>query len=172
MDEVAREAGVSKRTVYDQFGSKERLYAAIVERRRDELMRRFAEDDLDHADAEAGLSAFALGHLEMAMSAPVLELYRIVVAEAPRLPEPARIMFTAGLDREIRRLAAYLRKLMGDGVIERDDPRRSAEAFLGLLAGMPTTRALMRVPAPRSRRALARQARFAVRTFLRGRARH
>ena len=171
MDEIAREAGVSKRTVYDQFRSKERLYSAIIERRRDELLRQLARSDFEHADAQVGLTAFARGHLEMAMSVPVLELYRIVVAEAPRIPEPARIMFAAGLDAEIRRLAAYLKRLMNDGVLQRADPRRAAEAFIGLLAGLPTTRALMRVEAPRSRRALSEHVRFAVRTFLRGRAR-
>src|SRR5437588_46985 len=42
MDEIAAAAGVSKRTVYDHFPSKEQLFGAIVERRRDEMLQGLA----------------------------------------------------------------------------------------------------------------------------------
>lgn len=168
MDEIAAAAGVSKRTVYDRFASKERLFVAIVERRRDELLRLVDEAVLDERDPERSLGDFAAAHLAMAMSRPVLELYRIVLAEAPRLPAPARIMGQVGLDRVIERLAGYLETLMRAGVLRSEDPVRTAEAFIGLVAGIPTTRGLMRLPAPRTTRELDAQARFAVRLFLRG----
>lgn len=40
IDEVAHQAGVSKPIVYEHFGSKEGLYAAIVEREMDDLVHR------------------------------------------------------------------------------------------------------------------------------------
>ena len=40
IDEIAHKAGVSKPMVYEHFGSKEGLYAAIVEREMDELVAR------------------------------------------------------------------------------------------------------------------------------------
>lgn len=168
MDEVAARAGVSKRTVYDHFMSKERLFGAIVRRRRDEMLAGLSGGELDERDPEATLVHFATSHLTMAMSLRVLELYRVVVAEAPRLREPASIMFEAGLDRVLTLLAAYLSKLVKSGVLRAENPRQSAEGFIGLLAGMPTTRALMRVAAPSSSRQIAAQARFAVRVFLDG----
>lgn len=43
LDEVAQRAGVSKPIVYEHFGSKEGLYATVVEREMDELVRRVTE---------------------------------------------------------------------------------------------------------------------------------
>ena len=168
MDEIAAAAGVSKRTVYDHFSSKERLFGAIVERRRDEMLKGLAADHLDERDPEGALTRFGSRHLAMAMSPPVLELYRVVLAEVPRLPDPARIMFDAGLDPVVERLAAYLERLMKLGAICPDDPKRCAEAFIGLLAGYPTTRKLMGMAGGASPRDLSAQVRLAVRIFLDG----
>lgn len=43
IEEVAQQAGVSKPIVYEHFGSKEGLYAAIVEREMDDLVARVTE---------------------------------------------------------------------------------------------------------------------------------
>lgn len=43
IDEVARKAGVTKPIIYEHFGSKEGLHAAIVEREMDDLVRRVSE---------------------------------------------------------------------------------------------------------------------------------
>lgn len=43
IDDVARKAGVTKPIIYEHFGSKEGLYAAIVEREMDDLVRRVSE---------------------------------------------------------------------------------------------------------------------------------
>jgi AcrR family transcriptional regulator len=43
IDEVAAQAGVSKPIVYEHFGSKEGLYAAVVEREMDQLVARVSE---------------------------------------------------------------------------------------------------------------------------------
>jgi AcrR family transcriptional regulator len=43
LDEVAKQAGVTKPIVYEHFGSKEGLYAAIVEREMDTLVARVTE---------------------------------------------------------------------------------------------------------------------------------
>jgi TetR/AcrR family transcriptional regulator, mexJK operon transcriptional repressor len=168
MDEVAATAGVSKRTVYDHFMSKEGLFGAIIRRRRDEMLQGLATEELDERDPQAALTRFAARHLGMVMSKPVLELYRVVLAEAPRLPDPARIMFEAGLDRVAERLAAYLAGLMKRGTLRAGDPKRCAEAFVGLLAGYPTTQALLGVRARGAARQLSIQVALAVRIFLEG----
>ena len=43
MDEIAQRAGISKPIVYEHFGSKEGLYAAIVEREMEDLVRRVSD---------------------------------------------------------------------------------------------------------------------------------
>lgn len=167
MDEVAAKAGVSKRTVYDHFGSKVRLFGALVRRRRDEMLQGVAAEELDERDPQAALTRFAARHLGLAMSPTVIELYRVVLAEVPRLPRPARIMYEAGLDRVVERLAAYLARLMKRGTLRGGDPKHCAESFIGLLAGYPSTQALMGIRAAGARR-LSAQVSLAVRVFLDG----
>ena len=55
MDDIAQRAGISKPIVYEHFGSKEGLYAAIVEREMEELVTRVSERPLVRARrADAG----------------------------------------------------------------------------------------------------------------------
>ena len=42
MDTIAREAGVSKATVYAHFGSKEELFGAVIERECERYFDRFS----------------------------------------------------------------------------------------------------------------------------------
>ena len=65
MDEIARDAGISKPMIYNYFGSKEGLYFAYIELAGQRLLSRMAEaaravDDSDEIDAERRLRASAL----------------------------------------------------------------------------------------------------------------
>ncbi len=58
MDTIAREAGVSKATVYAHFGSKEELFGAVIERECEQYFDRFSAGELDPRDVRASLTIF------------------------------------------------------------------------------------------------------------------
>src|SRR5437667_9541445 len=56
MDTIARDAGVSKATVYAHFAGKEELFGAVVGRECEHYLARFSPSELDPCDVRASLN--------------------------------------------------------------------------------------------------------------------
>lgn len=97
MDEIALTAGVSKRTVYNRFRSKEDLFAATIE----ESCRRILPVDIDTIEKTLSTEAFTheLAHLFMRgiLEPEALALRRIATFEAGRNPALGRLYHQHGL---------------------------------------------------------------------------
>ena len=90
VDDIAAEAGVSKRTVYNVFDDKEQLFRAIIgdaiataERFSAELVASTAES----ADAPTALTVLARELAASVFSGRVVPLRRLRIGEARRFPE-------------------------------------------------------------------------------------
>ncbi|WP_405070370.1 TetR/AcrR family transcriptional regulator [Kribbella sp. NBC_01510] len=147
MDEVAAKAGVSKQTVYKQFENKERLFAEIVLGTSDQLMDGLVQayaETLDGAvDAREGLQALARRLLDSLTAASVLQLRRLVIAEADRFPEVCGAWFTSGFEKSLEALGEALTRLTERGLLrELEDPTLAAYQFAGLVMYKPMNRAM------------------------------
>ncbi|WP_328525110.1 TetR/AcrR family transcriptional regulator [Kribbella sp. NBC_00359] len=147
MDEVAAKAGVSKQTVYKQFENKERLFAEIVLGTSDQLMdglvQAYAETLDGAADAREGLQALARRLLDSLTAASVLQLRRLVIAEADRFPEVCGAWFTSGFEKSLEALGEALTRLTDRGLLrELEDPTLAAYQFAGLVMYKPMNRAM------------------------------
>jgi TetR/AcrR family transcriptional regulator, mexJK operon transcriptional repressor len=134
MDAIAREAGVSKATVYAHAKNKQDLFAAIVSGVATQVYQ-LVDAVSEMRGAEAVLREFALRFLEVIITPPAQGVYRMVVAEAPRNPELGRIFFEHGPAIVQGRLAAIIEGLNESGELEVDDPVIAAQEFLGLMQG-------------------------------------
>ena len=170
MDVVAAESGVSKQTIYAHFGSKEALYVASVA----ELTRQVAgrlpdrpDTRLASREVEAWLLDYAVRQLRGVLAPDVIQLRRLVIAEAERFPAIARTFFDNGVQRSIDILTAAFEEFAADGVLSVDDPAAAARDFNWLLMGEPINRAMMlgsgATPGPRQ---LRTHAEHAVTVFL------
>src|SRR5215470_20138922 len=65
MDAIAREAGVSKATVYAHFGSKEDLFGAVVADVAEERFGGFSALELDPRDIDVSLTTIARRFLDL-----------------------------------------------------------------------------------------------------------
>ncbi|MEU4604912.1 TetR/AcrR family transcriptional regulator [Kribbella sp. NPDC023972] len=147
MDEVAARAGVSKQTVYKQFENKERLFTEIVLGTSDQLLEGLTKayaETLDGAtDAREALGNLARYFLDSLTNSSVLQLRRLVIAEADRFPEVCGAWFNSGFERSLEALGQALTTLTDRGLLrELPDPTLAAYQFAGLVMYKPMNRAM------------------------------
>lgn len=152
MQEVAVRAGASKETLYRHFGSKEGLFAQVMNRRAQSLIDKL-DAGLDRPKALAdALRDLGIKLLEQMTSPAVTALLRIVVAEAPRDPTLGRIFYSLGPERTRAQLAEFLAAARDRGEFRGSDPGLAASIFLGAVIGMThTARLVLQDPPPMSR---------------------
>ncbi|MET9391243.1 TetR/AcrR family transcriptional regulator [Streptomyces sp. NPDC006624] len=120
MDAIAAEAGVSKVTVYNHFGSKEALFTAVITGALDEPLTGDASDALERlAEAEdlrpALLDAARTWVRSVRTDDKVAALRNLVAAEAHRFPELGRAWQHHGPEGHHPAVAKALRTLAAQG---------------------------------------------------------
>jgi AcrR family transcriptional regulator len=135
MSGIAARLGGSKGTLYNYFRGKEELFEAQVV----QGCLRFESDAFvlldDAGPPEQVLAQFGERYLEKLYSDWAVQTYRIVVAEAVRSPELARIFYEAGPSVGLKRLEAYLTQAEARGLVRIDDRALAAGEFLTLCRG-------------------------------------
>jgi len=134
MDRIAASAGVSKRTVYNHFPSKEALFAQILQ----QLWER-SVDGLDLAyrgdrPLRAQLLELVKQKLRLLHDANFTDLARVVIAAGIHSPERAQEMMARMGDRE-EGLTAWIRAAAADGRLKTTDPLFASMQLQGLVKG-------------------------------------
>src|SRR2546421_7561463 len=86
MDAIAREAGVSKATVYAHFGSKEELFGAVIADVAEQRFGGFSALELDPRDVEPSLYTIACRFLDLVLSPEGVAVTPILIGEGTRFP--------------------------------------------------------------------------------------
>jgi AcrR family transcriptional regulator len=146
MDAVAAAAGVSKQTVYQHFGDKQRLFRELIEATVQEAsdpvydeVRRLA----DSGRLENDLRDLARRLLTLVMQPRMLRLRRLVIAEARRFPELGRVFYEQGPGRTVSTLADAFAALAGQGRLRVPDPKLAATQFNWLVMSAPLNQAML-----------------------------
>lgn len=143
MDAVASAAGASKRTVYQYFADKEELFAAVVLETVDRGYEYFRPHILALAetdDVETALRRHARATVAGIMNPEVLQMRRLVMAEADRFPDVGRQYYERSWVRTTGLLAETLTRLTERGLLAVDDPGRAAYLFTWLVVSIPLQR--------------------------------
>lgn len=132
MDKIAATAGVSKRTVYNHFPSKEELFAEIL----NQLWARVTAEqetayrpDLPLRDQLRGL---LMAKLQMLGDDNFLDLARVAIAATIHSPERAQDMVARMGERE-EGLTVWIRAAQADGRLKAIAPDFAAQQVQGLL---------------------------------------
>ncbi len=140
MDAIAALAGVSKPTLYQYFGAKEQLFAAIMVAQRDSMLGAFEEPDGLGLVPE--LWAFSWHYADTILRPDFLSLARLIIGEAQRFPEIGRAYQAAGPERVLNGMMDYLNAKRAEGSLSFDDAELAAEDLWGLILSAPRNRAL------------------------------
>jgi TetR/AcrR family transcriptional regulator, mexJK operon transcriptional repressor len=135
MDAIARDAGVSKATLYSHFDSKAAMFAALIVLECQHLADAVGAHALDEPDIRDALLDVAHDFNNLLCSGDGLTMYRIVVAEVPRFPELGQVFYDSGPTVMIDRIAVILRRAADRGLLEIRDPRIAAVQFISLIRG-------------------------------------
>jgi TetR/AcrR family transcriptional repressor of mexJK operon len=146
MDEIAARAAVSKQTVYKHFADKEALFNAIVLGTIDRVTvgidQAPTRHDPDPADLETRLRAQARALIASIMQPDVLQVRRLIIAEAARFPELGTTWYETGFQRGLASLASFLGDLAEQDSLTIDDPAVAANHLAGLVLWVPVNRAM------------------------------
>lgn len=132
VDDIAREAGVSKATLYAYFPDKRLLFTEICNaecRRQTEA----AEAEMDLQASVEDMLLFAARRIAgFLMSDFGRNMFRLVVSEGPRFPELARQFYLNGPGLIHDRLVHHLRHLADSGALRIEDFDLAADQFAQL----------------------------------------
>lgn len=130
MGEIARQAGVSKGTLYVYFDSKEQLFQEIVEEEcQAQAEQVFALDSNDH-NVEAVLLRLGKDFVRFLCSPTRVSPLRTVISIADRMPELGKRFYETGPAYGIARVARYLEDQVAVGILAIEDCELAAAQFL------------------------------------------
>lgn len=132
MDKIAATAGVSKRTVYNHFPSKEELFAEILNRLWNSIT---AEQDMPYSSQtplREQLQTLLQAKLRLLADENFLDLARIAIAATIHSPERAQDMVSRMGQRE-EGLTAWIRQAQADARLKPVEPAFAAQQMHGLL---------------------------------------
>jgi len=132
MDELAEAAGVARRTLYNQFSSKEEIFREMLVRLSGQMEDAFPPGVETRGDVEDVLRLVARMILELHKHPDYLGFLRMVVADSRQFPWIAE-EFATVMDPQIERLVRYLAHLTALGILECRNPMLAAHQFMGML---------------------------------------
>jgi AcrR family transcriptional regulator len=167
MDTIAREAGVSKATVYAHFAGKEELFGAVIGRECGLYFARFSAGELDPANLRASLVVLGRRYLELVLSPDAIALHRIILGEVTRFPGLGEVFWRAGPERQRLQIEAFLKSAVASGTLTVPDTRLAAEQFVSLVRGEIQLRQLLLLEAKAGEAEIDAVVEGAVDTFIR-----
>ncbi len=143
IEAVARQARISKRTLYHRFDNKPALFGAVVHRIIDRLRPPPDRPLLSGANLREILERLAGLILRAALSPQAIALHRLMVAESARFPQLAAALTKEGATEEaIRLIGGILDGERRAGNLGIENPAFAAEQFLYMVITLPQRRAI------------------------------
>jgi TetR/AcrR family transcriptional regulator, regulator of autoinduction and epiphytic fitness len=150
MDELAAAAGVARRTLYNQFASKEKIFREMLLRVSGQLEDAFPPGIETRGEVEDVLRLIARMILGLHKNPEYLGFLRMVVADSRQFPWIAE-EFAAVMEPQTERLVRYLAHLTAMGILDCRNPMLAAHQFMGMLNQLslwPWMTGRERVPVP------------------------
>ncbi|MCY6381534.1 TetR/AcrR family transcriptional regulator [Hoeflea prorocentri] len=146
MDAVADQAGVSKQTVYSNFGSKEALFLRVVHEMTGAAAAELLEIEPECTYPVSARDYFysaSVAQLNVVMTPRLMRLRRMVIGEVERFPELGRELHKHGPKPSINKFARAISHYQLSGQLIECDPAKAATHYNWLLMGEPVNAAML-----------------------------
>lgn len=133
MEQIAKEAQVSKLTLYRRYPDKNTLFTEIISER----CAHYVPEDIFEANGTAHecLMRFGTALLTLITSEDGVNLSRVLTAEARHNSDICKLFFASGPQRVKKGLLNLMENLCSSQRIRCDNPTEAAEMFSALIVG-------------------------------------
>lgn len=167
MNDITREAQVSKGTIYVYFNNKEDLFAALIERERGRLVASIRQALAAEGPVDESLHRFGTAFATHVLSPGSIYAMRTVIGVIDRMPQLATRFFTTGPESVRSVIETYLASRNASGQLLIDDIPLAAVQFMELsTAGLYKPRLFGSIDREVPREDIERTVSSAVRVFL------
>lgn len=136
IEQVAADAGVSKVTIYNQFGDKRALFTAAVESECEKIRGYFSLDAMPQGSIRERLTAIGDAMVAFLYRPEMIQFERRIAAETEHEPVVGEAFLEAGPHRMKQAFAAWLDRACEAGELAIGDTMLAAEQFTALCKGM------------------------------------
>lgn len=143
IEAIAREAGVSKVTIYSHFTDLPGLMRSVVLAQMSQMMVFMDELPGDRQELRIALVEFGLRLMTFLTGDEYLAMIRVMVSQTEQQPWLAPLIYQEGAEMTCDKLADLLAEAARRGDLGPHDSRRAAEQLLGMWQGIQTTGLVM-----------------------------
>ena len=162
---IINEAGGSRRSIYNEFGNKQGLLMAVIQRQvkvQSEILTLINRD----IDAKAALNQVCFKFVKGMLSADLMSLFRLVVQQVVKFPELGEMIYQKGPMAGILPLVDYLDWLTAQKLLKVANSHFSAQMLIEMAKGPLHTRSLLLPNKKTTDEEITRQVAKAVELFL------
>ncbi|MGW4053048.1 TetR/AcrR family transcriptional regulator [Streptomyces sp. NPDC004779] len=140
MDAITTRSGVSKATIYKHFGSKERLFLAVIG---GVLPKTYADLEPTHSsiaaapDLRSALVKLTTDWARILLRPDIMSLRRLVIGEIDRFPQLGRLWYRVSYDMNNGPLIEAFTELDARGELDAPDPRLAVQQLVAVTVGVP-----------------------------------
>ena len=167
MDRIVEAAGVSKRTLYNYYKSKDEIFIDVMQKQLGSIYINFEPGRLASMSLADQLKHLAKEILLLTNAPETLALMRNIGAETQRFPTLARQFLEESLDKVINSMADIFEREAGKAGLQIDDSHEAAEHFLDLVTGSVYHRIVFGTVPPMNDKKIEQRAEQAVDYFFR-----
>lgn len=135
MNDITREAGVSKGTIYVYFSNKEDLFAALVDHHRQEFATSMRNILAGTEEVRDGLKQFGKAFANKMICSEMIPAMRSVIGVIDRMPKLAQRFFIAAPNNVRTVLQDFIEHQVSLGHLKVDDVELAARQYIELSTG-------------------------------------
>lgn len=140
IDTITARSGVSKATIYKHFGSKERLFLAVIGGL---LPRTYADLEptrtsiLQAPDLRDALIRLTTDWARILLRPDIMSLRRLVIGELERFPQLGRLWYQVSYDMNNGPLVEAVTELNARGTLDAPNPGLAVQQLVAVTLGVP-----------------------------------
>lgn len=147
---IASETGITRVTLYNYFSTKEELFEAfVIEAGKHQVSAFYQSGEFEGGDIGDRLKVLGTCYLELILDPGIIAIQRLIIGEAKRFPEMAKIFYERGPRNILLHMAKVLKREILQDHLRQCPPQALALHFMALCAEGMKDRCLWGIdPAP------------------------